>query len=161
MTSLMTTEKNWHRILHTQEVSLSFSLPPTPPPLWSLVWRYMTFPIFTITLSCLLRAKAIRFVCICMNLSKAYYVLLAESGPVSLLLCIQHELSACDPLLHLLKPEKQLPLNDCRCFQPTQTGETSVKPSPHIYNAASRCNGGRYHTITDFNCHCCFGVISK
>lgn len=157
MTSLMTTEKNWHRILHTQELSLSLFL-------WSLVWEDVTFPIFAISWFCLLCAKAILIcvhLCGIWTLLKAHYVLLAESGLVSLLLWIQHELSACDPLLHSLKPGKQLPLNDCRCFQPTQTGETSAKPSPRIYNSASRSNRGKYHTIADFNCYCCFSVISK
>lgn len=168
MTSLMTTEKNWHQILHTQEVSPSISLSFSPSLSQSLclcglkcedLWHFL---IFAVTLSCLLRAEAVRCVCVFgRNLSKAYYVLLADSGLVSLLFWIQHELSARDPRLHLFRPEKQLPLNDCRCFQPTQAGETSAKPSLHIYNSASRCNGGKYRTITDFNCHCCFSVISK
>lgn len=56
MTSVMTTEKNWLGILHTG------TLP--HPSLWSLVLRYMTFPVFAIILSCLLHAKSVSFVCV-------------------------------------------------------------------------------------------------
>lgn len=65
MTSVMTTEKNWLGILHTgTPPPLPYPPPPTQPSLWSLVLRYMTFPVFVIILSCLLRAKAVSFVCV-------------------------------------------------------------------------------------------------
>lgn len=62
--------------------------------------------------------------------------------------------------LYLLKP-KTSQWVIASLSSPAQTEETSVKPSPHIYNYTSHCNEGKYHTITDFKCYCCYSVISK
>lgn len=60
------------------------------------------------------------------------------------------------------KKVKQLPVSECECVRAKSNWrKPQWKLSSHIYSSTCQCNEGKYHTITDFKCHCCYSVISK